>query len=76
VADGSTDAFIDIRGKLRVTDIAAAQLILREAGGIITTSEGKTLDAPLDAAQRLSFIAVANKTLNEAILKLLKNHES
>jgi len=76
VADGSTDAFIDIRGKLRVTDVAAAQLILREAGGIITTPEGKTLDAPLDAAQRLSFIAVSNKTLHEAILKLLKKHES
>jgi myo-inositol-1(or 4)-monophosphatase len=75
VADGSTDAFIDIRGKLRVTDVAAAQLILREAGGIITTPDDKTLDASLDAAQRLSFIAVANKTLHEAILKLLKKHE-
>jgi len=72
VADGTTDAFIDLRGKLRVTDVAAAQLILREAGGMITTPEGKDLDAPLSAAQRVSFIATANKTIYDKILKLLK----
>jgi len=73
VADGTTEAFIDLRGKLRVTDVAAAQLILREAGGIITTPEGKDLDAPLNAAQRVSFIAAANKTIYDKIKKLLKN---
>lgn len=72
VADGTTDAFIDIRGKLRVTDIAAAQLILREAGGIITTSDGSSLDAPLEAEQRVSFIAAANKTIYDNIQKLLQ----
>jgi len=72
VADGTTDAFIDIRGKLRVTDIAAAQLILKEAGGIITTLQGTELDAPLDATQRVSFIAAANKTIYDKIQKLLK----
>lgn len=76
VADGTTDAFIDLRGKLRVTDMAAAQLILREAGGIISTPEGKDLDAPLNAAQRVSFIAAANKTIYEKIQKLLKKRNS
>jgi myo-inositol-1(or 4)-monophosphatase len=74
VADGSTDAFIDIRGKLRVTDIAAAQLIQREAGGIIKTPEGKDLNARLDASQRVSFVAAANKTLYDSIQKLLMQH--
>jgi len=72
VADGTTDAFIDLRGKLRVTDMAAAQLILREAGGLITTPEGKDLNAPLNATQRVSFIAAANKTIYDKIQKLLK----
>jgi myo-inositol-1(or 4)-monophosphatase len=67
VADGTTDAFIDLRGKLRVTDIAAAYLILLEAGGIMVTPEGTELNAPLDAAQRLSFIATANMPLHETI---------
>ncbi|NIR87065.1 inositol monophosphatase, partial [Candidatus Bathyarchaeota archaeon] len=67
VADGTIDAFIDLRGKLRVTDIAAAYLILREAGGIMVTPEGTEINVPLDPAQRVSFIATANKQLYENI---------
>jgi myo-inositol-1(or 4)-monophosphatase len=71
VADGSTDAFIDIRGKLRVTDIVASYLILREAGGIIVTPEGEELNVPLVPTQRLSFIAASNQTIYEAIKEAL-----
>jgi myo-inositol-1(or 4)-monophosphatase len=71
VADGSTDAFIDIRGKLRVTDMVASYLILREAGGILVSLEGKELDAPLTATQRLSFIAASNKNIYKAITEAL-----
>jgi myo-inositol-1(or 4)-monophosphatase len=67
VADGTIDAFIDIRGKLRVTDIAAAYLILLEAGGIMVTPEGTELNAPLAADQKVSFIASANKKIYETI---------
>jgi myo-inositol-1(or 4)-monophosphatase len=73
VADRTIDAFIDLRGKLRVTDMAAAQLILREAGGIITTQEGENRDIPLTATQRVSFIAAANKTIYNKIQALIKN---
>lgn len=72
VADGKTDAFIDIRGKLRVTDIAAAYLILREAGGIMVTPKGNELDVALDAAKRVAFVAAANKTIHAKIQRLLK----
>jgi len=72
VADGKTDAFLDIRGKLRVTDIAAAYLILREAGGIMLTPEGNELNVALDAAQRVAFVAAANKAILDNILRLLK----
>ena len=71
VADGTTDAFIDIRGKLRVTDIAASYLIMLEAGGIMVTLEGAELNAPLAASQRVDFIAAANKTIYKAIKKSL-----
>jgi len=73
VADGSTDAFIDIRGKLRVTDMAASYLILREAGGIMVSPEGKELDAPLTPTQRLAFIAAANSRIYEAIQEALNS---
>jgi myo-inositol-1(or 4)-monophosphatase len=69
VADGTTDGFIDIRGKLRTTDLAAAYLILIEAGGIITTPTGEKLNVPLDATRRMSFITAANKSIYEAIQK-------
>jgi myo-inositol-1(or 4)-monophosphatase len=71
VADGSTDAFIDIRGKLRVTDMAASYLILREAGGIMVSPEGEELNAPLAPTQRLSFIAAANRRIYETIQEAL-----
>jgi myo-inositol-1(or 4)-monophosphatase len=71
VADGTTDAFIDIRGKLRVTDMAAAYLILLEAGGTMTTPEGDELDAPLTPTQTVSFIATANKQLHEIVRSFL-----
>ncbi|MCJ7614240.1 hypothetical protein MUO71_05705 [Candidatus Bathyarchaeota archaeon] len=71
VADGRTDAFVDNRGKLRVTDMVASYLILREAGGIIVTPEGEELNVPLAATQRLSFIAASNRKMYEAIKKAL-----
>ena len=71
VADGTIDAFIDVRGKLRVTDVAAAYLILLEAGGIMTTPDGKNINIPLSPQQRVSFIAVGNPILHDAILRML-----
>jgi len=68
VADGTTDSFIDLRGKLRVTDVAAAYMILKEAGGTITTLEGEELDAELAPTERVSFIAAGNKKLHEIIM--------
>ncbi len=75
VADGTSDAFIDIRGKIRVTDMAAAYLILLEAGGIITTPKGDKLNVPLTPTQRVSFVAAANKSIYDTIQKLLRTGE-
>jgi fructose-1,6-bisphosphatase/inositol monophosphatase family enzyme len=47
--------------------MVASYLILREAGGIIVSPEGEELNIPLEATQRLSFIAAANRKLYEAI---------
>jgi myo-inositol-1(or 4)-monophosphatase len=72
VADGTIDAFIDIRGKLRTTDMAAAWLVLKEAKAIITTPEGKPLNAKLDPTQRVAFIASANQKIHKTILALIE----
>jgi myo-inositol-1(or 4)-monophosphatase len=72
VAEGLTDAFVDIRGKLRTTDVAAGFLILREAGGTITTPEGYALDVKLDPQQKIKFIASGNAQIHKTILGLVK----
>jgi myo-inositol-1(or 4)-monophosphatase len=72
VADGTADAFIDIRGKLRATDIAAAWLVIEEAGAKITTQEGKVLNIRLNPKQRVSFIAAANQKIHKTILNLIR----
>jgi myo-inositol-1(or 4)-monophosphatase len=72
VADGLTDAFVDIRGKLRVTDVAAGFLIVKEAGGTITAPEGQALDVKLDPKQKIKFIASGNRQIHKTILSLVK----
>jgi myo-inositol-1(or 4)-monophosphatase len=71
VADGKTDAFVDIRGKLRTTDMAAAWLILREAGAVITGPDGEELRVRLDPKQRVEFVASANPEVHRIILGLI-----
>jgi myo-inositol-1(or 4)-monophosphatase len=75
VADGTTDAFIDIRGKLRATDTAAAWLIIKEAKAKITTLEGKPLNINLDPKQKVTFIAAANQKIHKTILSLIKTEK-
>lgn len=58
LARGMTDASIDLRGKVRPTDIAAAYLIVKEAGAKMY-SQGKELDAEIEVKTRLEFVAVA-----------------
>jgi myo-inositol-1(or 4)-monophosphatase len=72
VANGLTDAFIDLRGKIRTTDVAAGFLIVKEAGGIVTTPDNKPLNVKLDPAQRLSFITSGNMQIHQKILSLVK----
>jgi myo-inositol-1(or 4)-monophosphatase len=73
VADGTTDAFVDIRGKLRTTDVAAACLIVKEAGAMLTMPDGKPLDVKLDPGQKVEFIAAANAEMHRSILGLVKS---
>lgn len=72
VANGSTDAFIDLRKKIRTTDVAAGFLIVKEAGGIVTTPDNQTLNVKLDPKQTLSFIASANMEIHQKIVNLVK----
>ncbi|HSD57550.1 MAG TPA: bifunctional fructose-bisphosphatase/inositol-phosphate phosphatase [Methanotrichaceae archaeon] len=70
VASGRLDAFVDLRGMLRVVDVAAGKLILEEAGGIITDVSGKPLELNGDMWQKTDLIG-SNGLLHEELLHLI-----
>jgi myo-inositol-1(or 4)-monophosphatase len=71
MAEGRTDAFVDLRGRIRITDLAAAFLISKEAGATISQADGGRLDPVFDLSHRLSFVASSNLGLHKQILELV-----
>jgi myo-inositol-1(or 4)-monophosphatase len=77
IASGTLDAFIDLRGAARATDLAAAKLILAEAGGLIVTFSGRPLNIALKGPSTASILATSNLLLCNNILKKLRvNHNN
>jgi len=68
---GLVDLFVDLREKLRITDVAAGYLMVLEAGGLIVDRNSRPLDSDIGYEKKISFIAAANKKiLDETIEKL------
>lgn len=68
VAIGALDFYVIGKEYLRVIDIAASTLILREAGGVVTNILGENLDMPLNLDERTSVIAACNEDVISKIL--------
>lgn len=68
VATGALDFYIVGREYIRVTDIAASTLIVREAGGVVTNIHGEELDMSYSLDERSSIIAACNKELIQRII--------
>ena len=72
VAQGCVDVFYMnslVRAKsIRVIDIAASQLILREAGGEMFGLDGELLDMPLDLDARENFLAIGQPGARGSVL--------
>jgi myo-inositol-1(or 4)-monophosphatase len=68
LARGFLDAYIDLRNKIRPTDIAAGYLIAKEAGAQIYSQKGDKLDSDLNINTRLSYITVANEKMRQHIV--------
>jgi myo-inositol-1(or 4)-monophosphatase len=69
VADGSADLSVSLTAK-RDWDLAAADVILREAGGLLTDANGATLIYNRPVTLQASLIA-ANPELHAAVIGLL-----
>lgn len=70
VAEGRLDAFVDLRGMLRVVDVAAGKLILEEAGGVITGAQGEKLHLDGNMWQRTDLIGT-NGRMHKDLLRLI-----
>jgi myo-inositol-1(or 4)-monophosphatase len=60
LARGYLDLFMDLRDRIRPTDMAAAFLILKEAGGLVLDKSGNIFDTELSFGNRFSFIALSD----------------
>ena len=67
-ARGLMDVLIDLREKIRILDIAAGYLLIKETGGLILDVDLKPLDSELSFQARLSFIAAANQEILDDIM--------
>ena len=67
-AQGLMDIYIDFRGKIRIQDMAAGYLIVKEAGGLMLDENLQPLESNLSYETRLSFVAVANSEILDEVL--------
>ncbi len=68
-AQGLIDIYIDLRDKIRIQDIAAGYLLVKEAGGLILDANLKPLDSDLSYQTRLSFISASNEKILKSVLE-------
>ena len=72
IGEGEADGFLMKSEKytraIRIVDIAASTIILREAGGEVYDLEGNVLDMPFDLEHRSNFIAVGDMSVYNLII--------
>ncbi|MDD1768103.1 MAG: hypothetical protein LUQ27_06035 [Methanomassiliicoccales archaeon] len=72
VAEGKLDAYYmncEVHEKsIRIVDIAASALILREAGGRLVDLKGRDLDMPFDLNARSNFLAFGDPEVKKVVL--------
>lgn len=69
LADGRIDAMVDLRGKIRVQDLAAGMHLVRSAGGVVLGTDGKHLDSDLGYGTRLSFVAASSQEMAGEVMR-------
>jgi len=67
-AQGLMDIYIDFRGKIRIQDMAAGYLIVKEAGGLMLDENLQPLESDLSYKTRLSFVAAATNEILDDVL--------
>ena len=71
VAEGATDAHVDVRGRLTAESYLAAARLVIEAGGWVVGLDGTTLTAPESLTDRVSLVAASSRELGDEIVEVL-----
>lgn len=72
VADGTLDAFVDMRGIGRTFDVAAGYTILKEASGLITDERGRSIEqVEIGFDVRKNIIASGAEEVQSRLLSLV-----
>ena len=70
VASGKLDAFVDLRGMMRVVDVAAGKLLIEEAGGTVSDANGEKLNLDSNMWQKKDLIG-SNALRHSELLRLI-----
>ena len=60
LAQGLMDAYVDVRNKIRIQDIAVGYLLVRESGGVVLDENMEILDMDISYGRSVSYLAAAN----------------
>ena len=71
VAEGATDAHVDVRGRLTAESYLAATRLVIEAGGWVAGLDGAALAAPESLTDRVGLIAASSRELCDEIVEVL-----
>lgn len=69
VANGSLMAFVDLRDKMRATDLAAGRVIIESLGGLVTDINGDPLDIE---ENHVNVVAAVDKDFHKKIINTLR----
>ena len=72
LAEGKIDGFADVRGRIRIMDMAAGYLIARQAGAVFSDREGNALRPAISVRERFSIVGACNKTLHSKMVEKLR----
>ena len=73
VAEGATDAHVDVRGRLTAESYLAGARMVSEAGGWVAGLDGASLAAPENLTDRVSLVAASSRELCEEIVNVLSH---
>ena len=71
VAEGVTDAHVDVRGRLTAESYLAAARLVIEAGGWVVGLDGAPLAAPENLTDRVGLVAASSRELGAEIVEVL-----